>query len=103
MSETGGITMPTPHSKKDNPTCAVNLRVRPEIRSLIDRAAKANGKTRSDFMIDAARRAAEEAVLDQTLIRVDQATYDLFLEVLDQPPSGAGFDRLMRASKPWAQ
>jgi uncharacterized protein (DUF1778 family) len=95
--------MPTPRAKTDNPTCAVNLRVRPEIRALIDRAAKANGKTRSDFMIDAARRAAEEAVLDQTLIRVDQATYELFLEVLDQPPSGAGFDRLMRASKPWEQ
>jgi uncharacterized protein (DUF1778 family) len=94
--------MPTPHAKIDSLTCAVNLRVRPEIRSLIDRAAKANGKTRSEFMIDAARRAAEEAVLDQTLVRVDQATYDMFLEALDQPPSGAGFDRLMRASKPWA-
>jgi len=47
-------------------------------------------------------RAADEAVLDQTLIRVDQATYDLFIKVLDQKPSGAGFDRLMRASKPFA-
>jgi uncharacterized protein (DUF1778 family) len=94
--------MPTPHTKKDILTCAVNLRVRPEIRSLIDQAAKANGKTRSDFMIDAARRAAEEALLDQTLIRVDQTTYDTFLEALDQPPGSAGFDRLMRAAKPWA-
>lgn len=94
--------MPAPRAKTENPTCAVNLRIRPEIRSLIDRAAKANGKTRSEFMIDAARRAAEESVLDQALVRVDQATYDLFLEVLDQAPSGAGFDRLMRAAKPWA-
>jgi uncharacterized protein (DUF1778 family) len=95
--------MPTPHAKKDTPTCAVNLRVRPEIRSLIDQAAKANGKTRSDFMIDAARRAAEEALLEQTLIRVDQATYESFIEALDQPPSGAGFDRLMQAAKPWVR
>jgi len=94
--------MPAPRAKIENPTCAVNLRIRPEIRSLIDRAAKANGKTRSEFMIDAARRAAEESVLDQALIRVDQATPDLFLEVLDQPPNSPGFDRLMRASKPWA-
>jgi uncharacterized protein (DUF1778 family) len=86
-----------------HPTCAVNLRVRDDIRALIDRAAKTHGKTRSEFMIDAARRAAEDALLDQTLVRVDPATYAHFLEVLDQPPSGEGFDRLMAASKPWAK
>jgi uncharacterized protein (DUF1778 family) len=81
---------------------AVNLRVREDVRGLIDRAAKAQGKTRSDFMIDASRRAAEEALLDQTFVRVDQATYDQFLKVLDQPPKGKGFERLMKAKKPWA-
>ena len=95
--------MPTPHQKADSSTSAVNLRVRTEIRSLIDRAAKANGKTRSEFMIDAARRAAEEAILDQTLVRVDEATYALFTDALDQPPSGTGFERLMHTPKPWAQ
>ena len=83
-------------------THAVNLRVREDVRTLIDRAAKAHGKTRSDFMIDAARRAAEEALLDQTFVRVDHQTYDHFLKVLDQPASGKGFERLMKASKPWA-
>jgi uncharacterized protein (DUF1778 family) len=87
----------------DMPTHAVNLRIRSDIRSLIDRAAMAYGKTRSDFMIDAARRAAEDALLDQTLVRVDQQTYDHFLSVLDQPPSGVGFDRLLKAGKPWAR
>lgn len=52
-------------------------------------------------MIDAARRAAEESLLDQTLVRVDPKTYDYFLEVLDQPPRGEGFERLMSAAKPW--
>lgn len=85
----------------DTQTHAVNLRVRSDIRSLIDRAAKAQGKTRSDFMIDAARRAAEESLLDQTLVRGDPKTYNYFLEVLDQPPSGEGFERLMSAAKPW--
>lgn len=55
----------------DTQTHAVNLCVRHDIRTLIDRAAKAQGKTRSDFMIDAARRAAEESLLDPALIRVD--------------------------------
>lgn len=53
-------------------------------------------------MIDAARRAAEDALLDQTLVRVDRASYDRFLEILDQPPGGEGFERLMAARKPWA-
>ena len=82
-------------------THAVNLRIRHDIRYLIDSAAKAQGKTRSDFMIDAARKAAEETLLDQALVRVDQATYEYFLEVLDKPASGEGFERLMSAPKPW--
>jgi uncharacterized protein (DUF1778 family) len=52
-------------------------------------------------MIDAARRAAEDALLDQTLVKVDRATYDRFVAILDRPPSGKGFDRLMAGSKPW--
>ena len=93
--------MPTNPLKTETETQAVNLRVRSDIRTLIDRAAKAQGKTRSDFMIDAARRAAEESLLDQALVRVDQKTYDYFLEILDAPPGGEGFERLMTAPKPW--
>lgn len=82
-------------------TRAVNLRIREDVRGLIDRAARAQGKTRSDFMIDAARRAAEDAILDQTLVRVDPDSYRHYLEVLDAPPDGEGFERLMNASKLW--
>ena len=82
-------------------TRAVNLRVREDIRDLIDQAAKSQGRSRSDFMIDAARRAAEDALLDQTLVRVDRQTYEHFLAVLDQPPEGEGFERLMCAPNPW--
>ncbi len=87
--------------KKDVQTHAVNLRIRSDTRSLIDRAARAHGKSRSDFMIEAARRAAEDALLDQTLVRVDQATYEHFLELLDKPPTGNGFEKLMQAKNPW--
>lgn len=82
-------------------TRAVNLRLREDVRGLIDRAARARGKTRSDFMIDAARKAAEEALLDLTLVGVDAESYEHFLSVLDRPPSGDGFERLMKARKPW--
>jgi uncharacterized protein (DUF1778 family) len=82
-------------------TRAVNLRVREDIRDLIDQAARCQGRSRSDFMIDAARRAAEKALLDMTLVRVDRQTYEHFLAVLDRPPDGEGFERLMRAPNPW--
>lgn len=82
-------------------TRAVNLRVREDVRDLIDQAARAHRKTRSEFMIEAARRAAEDALLDQTLVHVDADTYARFVQVLDQPPGGEGYARLMAAPKPW--
>lgn len=44
---------------------------------------------------------AEETLLDQTLVRVDVDSDRHYLDLLDQPPSGEGFERLMRAPKPW--
>jgi uncharacterized protein (DUF1778 family) len=85
----------------DAPAKPVNLRIREDVRRVIDRAATLRGKTRSDFMIDAAYRAAEDTLLDQTLVRVDADSYQHYLAVLDQPPGGEGFERLMKAPKPW--
>lgn len=93
-----------PAQPKDSPpptTRAVNLRVREDVRDLIDRAARAHGKTRSDFMVEAARQAAENALLDQTFVKVDPQTYAEFLSVLDRAPAGEGYERLLRAPKPW--
>ena len=64
----------------------LNLRIRPGERSLIDSAARLTGKTRTDFVLDAARRAAEDALLDQTFFRVSKKAYDEFLALLDAPP-----------------
>ncbi len=49
---------------------SLNLRIKPEERGLIDRAAKTLGKTTTDFVLDAARRAAEDALLDRTVLAV---------------------------------
>ncbi len=93
----------TPSLPLKTETKAVNLRVRDDIRALIDRAARSNGKSRSDFMIDAARRAAEDALLDQCLVRVDATSFEAFAKALDAPPSGDGFARLMNAPAPWGK
>jgi uncharacterized protein (DUF1778 family) len=83
-------------------TKAVNLRVRTDTRALIDRAAQALGRSRSDFMIEAARRAAEEAILDQTVITTDPESYNRFLAQLDRPPqTNEKLRKLMQTPAPW--
>ena len=77
--------------------------MRDEVRALIDRAAKSQGQTRSDFMISAARRAAEETLVAQTFVQVDAESFDHYRAILDEPASGDQFDRLMRAPQPWAK
>lgn len=80
----------------------LNMRIKPEDRSLFDWAAKAQGKTRTDFILEAARRAAEETMLDRTLVQVSPEAYDAFLARLDAPPAPS--DRLkktMQTKAPW--
>lgn len=77
--------MPIANPSPERDTKPVNLRIRNDTRAIIDRGAALLGRTRSDFMIEAARKAAEEVILDQTVISVDQETYDRFLSMLDAP------------------
>jgi uncharacterized protein (DUF1778 family) len=87
---------------KSNRTGNVNIRIRPEDRELIDQAAAAQGKSRSDFMLEASRRAAEDALLDRTLLRVDAETYDRFVAMLDGPPRpNKKLRKLMQTKAPW--
>lgn len=89
--------------KKDTKSRSlINLRVSPEDRRLIDRAATATGKNRSEFMLSAARFAAEEALLDKVLFRVDAKTYDGLTAYLDEPPAAdANLRKLMKTTPPW--
>ena len=80
----------------------LNLRIRPEERNLIDRAAKARGKNRTNFVLDAARLAAEEALLDQALISVSSQAYSAFLTRLDAAPRPSErLRKTMQAPSPW--
>jgi len=85
-------------SKRDT----LNLRIRPELRSLIDRAAKARGKNRTEFVLEAARSAAEEALLDQAVIAASPEGYQAFLARLDMPPRpNANLRKTMQTRPPW--
>ncbi|HKQ67892.1 MAG TPA: DUF1778 domain-containing protein [Polyangiaceae bacterium] len=80
----------------------LNIRIHAEQRGLIDRAAKARGKNRTDFILDAACRAAEDALLDRALIAVSPKAYAEFLVRLDAPAKpNERLRRTMRAPAPW--
>lgn len=98
------MDMPTDRANRANELKAVNLRVREDTRALIDKAANIQGRSRTDFMIEAARRAAEEAILDQRVIMVSRESYDHFLAILDRPPEvSEKLIKLMRTKAPWDQ
>ena len=80
----------------------LNVRIKPEDRSLIDRAAHLVGKSCTDFLLEAARRAAEDALLDQTLFKVSPTIYAQFVARLDAPPAPkARLRHTMTAPAPW--
>ena len=80
----------------------LNLRIKAEERGLIDRAATLTGKTRTDFVLEAARRAAEEALLDRTVFAVSPDAHAAFLARLDeQPKPNERLQRTMQTVPPW--
>ncbi len=81
---------------------SLNVRVKPEWRGLIDRAAILLGKTRTDFVLEASRKAAEDALSDRTLFAVDGAAYRDFLARLDAPPrANARLKRMAKRPVAW--
>ena len=64
------LSLPTKETRMQPATRAVtlNIRAEPRRRDLIDRAAEAVGKTRSDFMLEAACREAETVLQMRWLI-----------------------------------
>ncbi|WP_413725620.1 DUF1778 domain-containing protein [Sodalis sp. RH16] len=83
---------------------ALNLRIKPAERDLIDRAAKAKGKNRSDFVLEAAHGAAKEALIEQRIIMADPETYQKFLVRLDRDPTpNAALRKTMQTPAPWEQ
>lgn len=82
----------------------LNLRIKPEVRELIDRAARVRGKNRTDFILDVVRRAAEDALLDRALLSVGSEAYEQFVERLDRPPAAnARLKKMLRTAAPWDQ
>jgi uncharacterized protein (DUF1778 family) len=80
----------------------LNLRIKPELRWMIDRAAELSGKNRTEFVLGAAERAALEAFADRTVFEVDSKAYSEFVKRLDAPPRpNARLIRSLQTAAPW--
>ena len=82
----------------------LNLRIKPEDRNLIDMAANIQGKNRTDFILEAARQAAEETLLDRTIFWVSPQAYAEFLALLDAPPQpNERLRKTIQTPAPWEE
>lgn len=87
---------------KTNQSVSINIRAKTRQRDLIDQAAEKLGRSRSDFMLEAACSKAEDVLLDQTFFSVDPKTFAKFQELLDKPlPSTDKLRRLLNTKAPW--
>ncbi|TSD90642.1 DUF1778 domain-containing protein [Mycobacterium sp. KBS0706] len=81
---------------------SINLRIERQTRQLIDDAAAVLGKTRTEFMIESARKVAIDVLLDQRLFALDPQRYDAFVHALDNPPApGSKLRSLLRRVPAW--
>ncbi|HEY4172290.1 MAG TPA: DUF1778 domain-containing protein [Rhodopila sp.] len=81
---------------------SINIRAKARQRDLIDQAADRLGRSRSDFMLEAACRAAEDVLLDQAFFSVDAGTFAAFQALIDRPlPPTDKLRRLLKTKAPW--
>ena len=81
---------------------SINIRARVQQRDLIDQAAERLGRSRSDFMLAAACREAEDVLLDQAFFTVNAGTFAKFQAMLDRPlPPTDKLRRLLKTKAPW--
>lgn len=91
-------------NRDESRSATISLRIPVQRRELIDRAAKATGKTRTEFILDSARRAAEEALLDQRMFHLNAEHHAAFMAALDAPPrpeAVARLRKLLAEPAPW--
>jgi uncharacterized protein (DUF1778 family) len=94
--------MPTSPSINPEASVPLNIRIKPATRNLIDRAAELLGKTRTDFMLEASERRAEEVLLDRTIFKVSPEIYAEFLARFDAPAQpNERLKRTMTTKAPW--
>jgi len=82
----------------------LNIRVLPKERTLISRAAEAANGSASEFVLSAARRQAENVLLDRQTFLLDEERYQAFVDALDAAPrENEALARLLKRKPLWEE
>jgi uncharacterized protein (DUF1778 family) len=91
--------MPATTAKRQT---TINVRAPAAQRALIDQAAEVQGKTRTDFMLEAACEKAQQVLLDRTVFALDTKRFLRFIELLDSPiNTREALSGLLAKRSPW--
>lgn len=89
-------------SQAETRTAPINIRARQAQRDLIDKAAAALHKNRSDFMLEVACREAENVLLDQRFFQLDSVAFAAFQAALEAPVAdNPALQELLASKAPW--
>lgn len=83
-----------------------NIRTTKAERTLIERAAEASGRNRTEFLLEAAKEKAVQVLLDQTLFVLDKSRFETFQQAIEAPLSAESMAALRvfrRRAAPWDQ
>lgn len=84
-------------TRKDD---VIQIRASAGTKAILNRAATLRGQKLSEFMLDSARRQAEETILDQRVFFLDAQAHEKLLELLDDPPKPSAELRARMRRKP---
>lgn len=86
-------------NRKDHP---LSMRLPDADLALIDRAAGLRGRSRTDFVREAAVRAAENVLMEAGLVRMSQEGFAEFMAVLSAPTAPVlSMVEVLKRPAPW--
>lgn len=74
--------MPSTTTKDDR----ISIRTPPELKRMLIAAAAVSNISMTDFLLNAARKAAEAVLAESRQITLSQQEWDRFMDLLDNPP-----------------
>jgi uncharacterized protein (DUF1778 family) len=87
--------------RKEHP---LSMRLLEADLAIIDRAAGLRGRSRTDFVREAAVRAAEQVLMERTLIRMSPAGFAAFRDAILAPAAPVeALVELLRRPAPWEE
>lgn len=96
------VRRPSPAPRSRRKDDVIQIRASAETKAILNRAAELRGQKLSEFMLDSARRQAEDALLDQRVFALDAKAYDAFMALLNAPTKpNARLVELMNRKAPW--